>query len=155
MHTLYIHIQICTIYDRPAQFACDVNASKPQVLVASLGDEARVLQAELHRAHCIIEGYSLILEQLRQVYTNSHSCSHVCSDFGLVSQTGKDVPALTASGRASGPESESLDPPVSPKTPDNTDRETFRGRRTSVGALRWRAKSIIDCSCASWLQGGG
>ena len=142
-----------------------MNESKPQVLVASLGDEVRVLQAELHRAHCIIEGYSLILEQFRQeswdtglgqlVYTNSHSCSHVCSDFGLVSQTGKDVSALTASGRASGPESESLDPSVSPKTPDNTDRETLRGRHTSVGALRWRAKSIIDCSCASWLQGGG
>ena len=102
-----IHIQICTIYDQPAQFACDVNESKPhpyiwhlksflqllsdtlvdarhpcslwlarnpfysylvgsdatKEMVASLGDEVRVLQAELHRAHRIIEWYSWILER--------------------------------------------------------------------------------------------
>ena len=37
-------------------------------VVTALGEEVRVLQAELHRTHRILEGYSLIVEQGRDCH---------------------------------------------------------------------------------------
>ena len=37
-------------------------------VVTALGEEVRVLQAELHRAHRILEGYNLIVEQGRDCH---------------------------------------------------------------------------------------
>ena len=49
-------------------------------VVTALGEEVRVLQAELHRTHRILEGYSLIVEQGRDCHWAHRTmwCWHFC-----------------------------------------------------------------------------